>query len=182
MDSYAQRALHIMDTASQGMSVEQLTRHRPGKWSASDILEHLACAFSSTSKLLERHLSAGHPSTAKPTGFESKRRLLVITLGYMPTGVMAPPFTLPRGIPADQAVARFRETLEEMDRTVRRCEERFGSRATIASHAIFGPLTARQWRRFHWVHTRHHAKQIKALRAARDLKEDSSQVRVPRSA
>jgi hypothetical protein len=169
MDRYLQRALHIMDAATKGMSVEQLTRHKPGQWSASEILEHLSRAFSSTSKLLERHLHAGHPSNAQASRREWRRTLLVIELGYFPSGAKAPEFTLPKGLPPEQAVAYFRETLEAMDGMLARCEQRFGRRAAVASHAIFGPLTVRRWRKFHWVHTRHHARQIRARRAARDL-------------
>jgi hypothetical protein len=41
------------------------------------------------------------------------------------------------------------------------CECRFGSATKILDHPILGPLTAEQWRKFHWVHGRHHARQIR---------------------
>jgi len=28
-------------------------------------------------------------------------------------------------------------------------------------HLFLGPLTANEWRKFHWVHGRHHARQIR---------------------
>jgi hypothetical protein len=34
---------------------------------------------------------------------------------------------------------------------------------------ILGPLTIRQWRKFHLIHGRHHIKQIRAIRAAHHL-------------
>jgi len=46
------------------------------------------------------------------------------------------------------------------------CERRFGKRSKLANHFILGPLTAQEWRRFHWVHTRHHMKQIARLKGA----------------
>jgi hypothetical protein len=36
-------------------------------------------------------------------------------------------------------------------------------------HLILGPLTAGQWRKFHWVHGQHHARQIRE-RLAKDVK------------
>jgi len=29
---------------------------------------------------------------------------------------------------------------------------------------VLGPLTASQWRKFHWIHGRHHVKQISERR------------------
>jgi hypothetical protein len=34
----------------------------------------------------------------------------------------------------------------------------------VLDHLILGPLTAAQWRKFHWIHGRHHVKQILRLR------------------
>ncbi len=41
------------------------------------------------------------------------------------------------------------------------CERRFGARTKIMDHLFLGPLTASEWRKFHWVHGRHHARQIR---------------------
>jgi hypothetical protein len=41
------------------------------------------------------------------------------------------------------------------------CERRFGTRTKIMDHLFLGPLTADEWRKFHWVHGRHHARQIR---------------------
>ncbi len=164
MDEYLERALRLAETAAGKMSPAQLAR-RPaeGKWSAAEILEHLSRAFSSTTRLLEKHLVAGHGADRRATRAEYWRTLLVIELGHMPTGRSAPEFTLPQGIAPAEALPRFRQTLAAMDDAITRCERQFGV-VRIASHHIFGPLTARQWRRFHWAHTRHHGRQIEAIR------------------
>ncbi len=164
MDEYLERALRLAEAAAGKMSPMQLGR-RPaeGKWSASQILEHLSRAFSSTTRLLEKHLAAGEPAHRRASLGQRCRTLLVIELGYFPTGRPAPEFTLPQGIAPEEALPRFRQTLVAMDDAITRCQRQFGA-TKIASHQIFGPLTARQWRRFHWVHTRHHARQIEAMR------------------
>ncbi len=163
MDAYLQRAADAIELATRGMTPEQLRHHANGKWSSAEILEHLSRAFSSTTKLLQRHLDSGQPTIKRPTWAESSRTLMVIEAGHLPSGRRAPSFTIPTGMPAEEVLPRFRHELAAMDETIRQCEAKFG-RKKIASHAIFGPLTARQWRRFHWVHTRHHARQIEQLR------------------
>jgi hypothetical protein len=117
-------------------------------------------------KLLARHLESGEPARARATWAQWWRRLVVVELGYFPTGKPAPEYSWPKGIEAEQAPARFGEMFAAMDEVITRCEQKFGGEVKIASHATFGPLTARQWRKFHLVHTRHHAKQVEALRVA----------------
>jgi hypothetical protein len=58
---------------------------------------------------------------------------------------------------------------ERMDRTLRACRERFGIQP-IASHRFFGPLRVDQWRRFHAIHVRHHARQVRAIRKATPMR------------
>ena len=56
--------------------------------------------------------------------------------------------------------------ISAMDDLIAQCEARFGKRTRVLDHPFLGPLTARQWRKFHWVHGRHHLKQIQKLRQA----------------
>ena len=51
-----------------------------------------------------------------------------------------------------------------MDKVLPECERRFGARCKLASHFVLGPLTAEQWRKFHWIHTRNHMKQVARLK------------------
>jgi hypothetical protein len=47
-----------------------------------------------------------------------------------------------------------------MDKIIAQCEELFGPRQKVLDHPVMGPLTASQWRKFHWIHGRHHIAQI----------------------
>jgi hypothetical protein len=52
-----------------------------------------------------------------------------------------------------------------MEELIRRCEVQFGEKTKIMDHPFIGPLSGRQWRKFHLVHGRHHIKQIQEIRA-----------------
>jgi hypothetical protein len=65
---------------------------------------------------------------------------------------------------AEAVVKALGEKLAAMDELITQCETRFGRSTRILDHPVLGPLTARQWRRFHLVHAQHHAKQIWRLR------------------
>ncbi len=164
MDNFLQRALEVTENVTASLTSDELVRHKPGKWCVAEILEHLSRAYSSTSKLMQRHLDSGKPTADEPTAKERMLVETVIEAENLRSGQQAPEFTLPLGIAPDQALPQFRETLTAMDEIITRCEKNFGSEIPIAKHGIFGPLTARQWRRFHWAHTAHHAKQIEELR------------------
>ena len=163
MHLYLQRTQKAIEEAARDMTPEQLAWHPPGKWSTAEILEHLSLAFSSTSKALDRVLGDGRPSVDSPTLYQRVVTALVVDLGYFPSGRQAPEWTRPRGATAETILPAIRQNLEEMDGKISDCERRFGA-GRIARHPIIGPFTARQWRRFHWIHTRHHMKQVARLR------------------
>jgi hypothetical protein len=52
--------------------------------------------------------------------------------------------------------------IDAMSAQLDECERKFGARTKILDHPVLGPLTVEQWRKFHWIHGRHHAKQIRA--------------------
>lgn len=163
MDFYLQRALDAVERETRGMPPDQLNWHREGKWSAAQIIEHLSLAFSSTCKAMERALQQGRADRNKPKLREWLATLLVVEIGYFPSGRQAPEWTLPRGLEAAQAVDTLRTALLEMDAKIGDAQAKLGE-GVVAVHPIIGPLTARQWRKFHWSHTRHHMKQIACLR------------------
>ncbi len=165
MDFYPQRTLDAIERETSGMSVAQLSWHPHAKWSTAQILEHLSLAFSSTSKLMDRCLKQGHAEVRRATAREWVSTLVVVRLGYFPGGRQAPEWTRPRGLDASKSVQDVCAALKEMDQEITVAEEKFGS-GVIAVHPIIGPLTARHWRKFHWEHTRHHMKQVRALREA----------------
>ena len=162
---YLRRAREAIDEATLDMTSGDLLRHPDGKWSTSEILEHLARAFGGTTKGLRRCLEAGRSSAGAPTLKHRVGVAVVVRLGYFPTGGVAPERTRPKGIPPAEAMQSVRENLKAMDEALDRCEEQFGRRDAILDHPVLGPLTVAQWRKFHWVHTRHHMKQIMKRRA-----------------
>lgn len=163
MNHHLQRALEAIDATAGGLTPVQMLWHPDGKWSAAEILEHLAVAYSGTTNGLERCLEA--TSSVPPQSLRQRiGTLVVVYLGHFPAGIQAPAFTRPRGMPPGDALRVARENLLTMDRTLDESVERFGRRTKLLKHPILGAFSCAEWRKFHWVHTRHHMKQIARLR------------------
>ena len=130
------------------------------------MLEHLYLTYTGTVKGFERCLQAGKPLARAPLLKDRMRTFVVTGLGHLPQGRKAPERTLPRGMPAAEVTREIGPRILDMEDLIAQCEARFGKRTRVLDHPILGPLTARQWRKFHWVHGRHHVKQIQKLRRA----------------
>ncbi len=165
MHTLLARTLSAIDVHTSGMTAADLERHPPGKWSSANILEHLSITFYGTGRALQKCLATGQRRATRPTFRQRVAVLVVIELGRFPSGRQAPAGTAPQGLSGEAALEAARRNLMEMDRVMAECEARFGNRGAIIDHPIAGALSLRQWRRFHWVHTRHHMKQIAKLRA-----------------
>ena len=167
MDSYLERLQQAIASATRGMTADELTRHSEGKWCAAEILEHLYLTYAGTQKAFERCLQAGKPLGGVPT-FKQKVAVTAVTeCGYFPRGRKSPDQVLPRGMTAEKVVAEIGPRIAAMDAVITQCEERYGARTRVLDHPILGPLTARQWRKFHLAHGRHHVKQIREHRQVR---------------
>jgi uncharacterized protein DUF1569 len=164
MDSYLRRLQEAIASATHGMSADDLARHPEGKWSAAQVLEHLYITYVGTAKALERCLREGKPLVRALTLKDRMKIFAVTTLMHLPEGRKAPERTLPRGLPVDEVISSVAPQIATMDGLISQFEARFGKRTRLLDHPILGPLTARQWRKFHWVHGRHHVKQIWKLR------------------
>lgn len=164
MDSYLQQLHDAITSAIRGMTIEDLTRHPEGKWSTSEVLEHLYLTYTGTAKGFDRCLQEGRPLAGSPTVQQRLRSAIVTGLRYFPNGRQAPERTLPRGTPPDKVVAKIGPQIAAMDDLITQCENRYGRRTLLVDHPVLGPLTAGQWRKFHWVHGQHHVKQILQLR------------------
>lgn len=162
MDRRLQRLQNEISGAIEGMTLKQLQAHRPAKWSASQVMEHLYLSYTGTIKGFER-VAAGQHSPSKPSWTHRMRRFVVLGLSHMPAGREAPANTRPRGSETERVVAEIGPRIGEMDAIITRCERRLG-RGRLLDHPILGPLTAAQWRKFHLVHGLHHVKQIRRLR------------------
>ena len=163
MDFYLQRALQAIQHETSGMSPDQLGWHEEGKWSAAEILEHLSLTFTSTSKAMESFNVEGSASRKAPTLKQRLIRRIVVDWGYFLSGRSAPDFTRPKGLPPDRAVATICQDIAEMDEKIEACERKYGNN-WLGKHPILGPFRPKHWRKFHYVHTCHHMKQIARLR------------------
>jgi len=160
---YLQQTQDAIDAAAAGLHPDRLTTHPgEGKWSAAEILEHLARAFKETVPGLEKCLERGATIAKPATLYQRMAALLVVQLQYLPSGRKAPQMTVPHGMDPDEIMATIHQSLASMDELFARCEQRFGD-VKLMNHPVLGPLTAAEWRKFHWVHTRHHMKQVSAL-------------------
>jgi hypothetical protein len=164
MDSYLERLQQAIASATQGISERDLERRSDGKWSAAEVLEHLYLTYTGTSKAFERCLQAGKPLASTPTLKNRVAAILVTEFGYFPEGRKSPDHACPKGISPEKVVADICPQIAAMDKIIAQCEERFGAGKKVLDHPVLGPLTASQWRKFHWIHGRHHVKQISERR------------------
>jgi hypothetical protein len=136
-------------------------------WSAQEVIEHLVLTCRSSSRVLEKRLERGRPTSDHGTALQWFLQLIVLSLGRMPRGTPAPIFARPEQLhwPAmngAELADLFRQELEHMDSLIDSCRRRFGIQR-VASHFLFGPLRPDQWRRFHVVHIRHHFDQLRRI-------------------
>jgi Protein of unknown function (DUF1569) len=164
MDAYLQRLQEAIASATHGMSAEDLRRHPRGKWSTAEVLEHLYLTYTGTTKAFERCLQEGKPRARLPSLRDRISAFVVTRLGHMPEGRKAPAHAQPSGRSAEEVVREIGPRISAMDDLIAQCEARFGENTRVLDHPFLGPLTARQWRKFHWIHGRHHLKQIRKLR------------------
>jgi hypothetical protein len=134
----------------------------PGKWTPAQIVEHLALALemSATTFAARR---AKEPMARRGTTLREKvGKVFTFDLGRFPPGRKAPPPTTPAPhVEGHAAEAHFRAALAaweavEHDLLPARRHDLF------VKHPRLGDLTLEEWARFHLVHSRHHARQIRA--------------------
>ena len=165
MHSLMEQIANGIEAATKGISADELRFvPQPGKWSVGEILEHLTLAYTSTTLGLNRALERGG-GEAVPISFKQKiLRTAVLGLGYFPEGRKAPAHVVPQGKDMEYALDSALKSIPALDLVIAACEQRFGNGIRLLKHPVFGALSAKEWRRFHQVHTLHHLKQITRLR------------------
>jgi len=132
-----------------------------GKWTPGQILEHLWLSYHHTNKGLARCMAKGAP-LATSTNMKLRVKTFVVTrLGYFPSRAKAPERTAPRGKPTEEVLGSIFDEIAQMDAALEVCEQKFGRRTKLLDHPILGPLNSEEWRAFHLIHGRHHARQIR---------------------
>ncbi len=142
------------------MSKEDWQQAQPGKWSCAQVFEHLLLSYTATTKGALQAMKAGKPLGGKPTLRDRVSTFYVAGLGFLPSGRTAPEQTTPKDTTGVDSLRQFNDALVAMDATLADAEKRFGSGVKLLDHPVLGPLTAREWRRFHRTHARHHLKQV----------------------
>jgi len=161
MDCSLERLQQELEDAIGGASPGALAQAPAGKWNAAQILEHLFLTYKSTNRGMAKCLEQSAPLATRATFKHRVATLLVVKLGYFPGGRKAPERATPRGMSPEEVLHALAPELQKMGSDLDECERRFGARTKIMDHPFLGPLTAGEWRKFHWVHGRHHARQIR---------------------
>jgi len=161
MDSYLERLRQELEDAIGGASLSDWAQALVGKWNTAQILEHLFLTYKSTNRGLAKCLEQDTPLATRAGLRHRMAAMLVVNLGYVPAGRKAPERATPRGMPLEEVQQAIARELRRMGSGLDDCERRFGAGTKIMDHPFLGPLTAGEWRKFHWVHGRHHARQIR---------------------
>lgn len=161
-NAYLDAARDEIERAIQGLAPAAIARGVPDHWSIGEILEHLTLAFTANAAALEKPLASGELRARTPNLAATLLRVLVVDVGYFPRAT-APEMTRPTGsIPPERSAGGILDALSALDATLIRVSERFGDDVRVATHPYLSGLTVPQWRKFHWRHTVHHMKQIRA--------------------
>lgn len=161
MDSYLEHLQWELKSATEGATAAGFKQAPAGKWNAAQILEHLFLTYKNTNKGISKCLTSGTPLATGATFRHRIGTLLVVRFGYLPGGRKTPERAAPRGMSAEEVRQAIFPEIEKMESGLLDCEKKFGPGTKILDHPFLGPLTAAEWRKFHWVHARHHARQIR---------------------
>lgn len=144
-----------------GKSDADWYRAPAGKWNAAQIVEHLAISLEGSGKGFDARRGKP-PMTRRPrTAVERVASFVIVGLGWFPPGREAPVVSRPaEQVDRTYAEAHFREGVARFDRIAPELLAT-RSRDLFVKHPRLGDLTLPEWMRFHLVHCRHHAKQIR---------------------
>jgi DinB superfamily len=139
-------------------------------WSAQELIEHLVLTCRSTSRVLDKRIERGRPTSDHSTPIQWLLQMVVLSFARMPRGAPAPVFARPDQLhwpPMNGAelIDLLRQEIDQMDALLDRSRQHFGLQR-VATHFILGPLRTDQWRRFHVIHMRHHLGQLRRIAAS----------------
>lgn len=148
-------------TPLRGLEAEDWHRAPKGKWSLAQIVHHLAIGLDSVAEVfLRRAERQGMRRRATP--HQTVLRHLLLGVGRLPPGLESPAGSRPDDRPDPELIqAQFRMGVERM-RAINAEWPRDRQDAVFVNHPILGDLNFREWVRFHFVHCRHHGRQIRS--------------------
>ena len=145
----------------RGRSDGEWEQGPPGKWTPAQIVEHLALGLSLSAQTFQSRKDHAPMSRRRRTPAEHVARFFILGLRWFPPGRKSPERTTPaEGIDRATAEAHFRAGVEAWDIVDRALlpERRFN---LFVKQPRMGDLTVEEWMRFHLIHARHHARQIR---------------------
>ena len=141
-------------------------RAPPGKWTPAQIVHHLAISLETSARTFDQRRGKPPMRRRPRTMRERVGFLLIMRIGWMPTGREAPELTRPSERPDRQAVERQLRDGVARFLTLER-ELLPGRREDLfVKNPALGDLTLPEWIRFHSRHGAHHARQISARLAS----------------
>ncbi len=147
-----------------------------GKWTIAQIVAHLAKGTDLSSAVLqERANKTGMRRRSTPG--QAVLRHLLLMVGKFPPGMKSPERTRPDEKPdVDLVSAQYRMAIERLGTFTETWPEERQTEVFV-QHPVLGDLNLKEWVRFHYVHARHHARQIRSrLRyIARGYRESGTQ-------
>ena len=145
----------------EGATRDAMQKAPAGKWNSAQIVEHLYLTYMNTNRAIAKCLDGGVPLATRATFNHRVKSFAVTRLGYLPEGAKAPQRAVPRGMALEEVREKLSGEIQRMVSGLDACERRFGASTRIMDHPVLGPLTADEWRKFHWLHGRLHARQIR---------------------
>jgi len=140
---------------------EDWHRTVPRKWSIAQIVRHLAIGVDYSAATLEKR-GERKDLKRRATPRQTLFRHVYLGLGRVKSGRDAPAGTVPEERPdPEAAVAQFRMGVARLEQLLATWP-RERQLAIFARNPALGDLNLPEWVRFHFVHCRHHAKQIQA--------------------
>lgn len=146
----------------RGRSDAEWEQGPAGKWTPAQIVEHLALGLTLSAETFQARRNHAPMSRRPRTPAEQIATFLILGLRWFPPGRKAPSRTSPdAGVTRRAAEERFLAGIAgwihvERDLLATRGHDLF------VKHPRLGDLTIAEWIRFHWIHGRHHARQIRA--------------------
>lgn len=145
----------------RGRPDDDWTRGPTGKWTPAQIVEHLALGITLSAETFLARRNHAPMRRRRRSPAEQVARFFILGLRWFPPGRKAPERTKPaadltRAVAEPHFLAGL-ELWDQVDRAL--LPER---RANLfVKHPRIGDLTVEEWMRFHVIHARHHARQIR---------------------
>lgn len=145
----------------RGRADSEWERGPAGKWTPAQIVEHLALGLTLSAQTFQTRKHHAPMKRRSRTPAEKIATLFIFGFRWFPPGRKAPERATPQpAIDRKTAEAHFLAGVEMWDQVDRALlPERRNN--LFVKHPRMGDLTVEEWMRFHVIHARHHARQIR---------------------